>query len=373
MTSLANTAAVKRYAHIDFMRAVALLLVLFQHAGLERSLLGSAGVTMFFVISGFVITNLVLAELDATGRFAVGNFYLRRALKIVPPLLAVIMIPSVVIGVATNWRSLNPTSVLSQVFFFYNSVIIDTKRGVLPGTDVVWSLSVEEQFYIGFAFLWLICLRLPRPKVALAWLAAVAVVYANVLRFAMAVEGRQGLSPLIYFSTGTRMDAIAVGVLMALLIRSALWQAFRVKVSNLIWDALLFASVAVLACSLPSGTFSANYSWLISLHVSTTACILLVGFSGGSGFLTQAFRKVTENRGFKLIALASYSTYLVHHQVTLALDPLVAGLHPFIGFLIKALAGLSLGFLAWLAVEFQVEKLKNQRLRRKWRDSSTVG
>jgi peptidoglycan/LPS O-acetylase OafA/YrhL len=145
-TSTVSSQTVKRFAHIDFMRAVAVLLVLFQHAGLEQGLLGSTGVTMFFVISGFVITNLALAEAAVTGKFAIGDFYLRRAIKLLPPLFVVVVLPSLAVGVASNWTKVNPSSLLSQVLFFYNSVRINGQQGVLPGTDVVWSLSVEEQF-----------------------------------------------------------------------------------------------------------------------------------------------------------------------------------------------------------------------------------
>ena len=363
----------KRFAHIDFMRAVAVLLVLLQHAGLEQGLLGSTGVTMFFVISGFVITNPALAEAAVTGKFAIGDFYLRRAIKLLPPLFVVVVLPSLAVGVASNWTKVNPSSLLSQVLFFYNSVRINGQQGVLPGTDVVWSLSVEEQFYIGFALLWLVCLRLPRPAVALAWLAGVAFGCATVLRFSLANSGHQELAQRIYFSTDTRVDAIALGMLLAVFLRSKAWLVLRERVSGLIWDGLLFASAAVLCFSLLLADYTANYSWLISIHAFCSAGILIVGFSGGTGLLVRGFARVSNLSAFKVIGLASYSIYLVHHTVSLALSSMVVALPPLLSILIKVITGLVAGVLAWLAVERPVERLKAQRMKREWRGAATVG
>jgi peptidoglycan/LPS O-acetylase OafA/YrhL len=367
VTSVSRPSKTSRFAHIDFMRAIAVLLVLLQHAGLERSLLGSAGVTMFFVISGFVITNLALAEASATGKFAIADFYLRRALKLLPPLIAFIVVPSLLLGFATSWTTVTASNLLSQVLFYYNSVRIHGMEGVLPGTDVIWSLSVEEQFYIGFAVLWLLCLKLPRPKVGLAWLAGISFVVANVLRFALAAEGELGYAPRIYFSTITRMDAIAAGVLLAVLIRSRMWERLRARVSRLTWDGLLFASVAVLACSLLAGDYTANYSWLITLHVVASALIALIGFSGSTTLLTRIFTRVSENRTLRFVGIASYSIYLVHHPLSLLIEPMVSEFHPLIAISLRFIIGLTAGvFASWL-VERPIERFKNQRMKREWR------
>ncbi|MGF0263595.1 acyltransferase family protein [Rhodococcus ruber] len=82
--------AVPRFAHIDAMRAAAVILVVLAHGGLGDVIPGGSGVTVFFTISGFIITFLVLRERDKTSAFAIGPFYYRRVLKIVPPLLIAI-------------------------------------------------------------------------------------------------------------------------------------------------------------------------------------------------------------------------------------------------------------------------------------------
>jgi peptidoglycan/LPS O-acetylase OafA/YrhL len=229
------------------------------------------------------------------------------------------------------------------------------------------------QFYIGFAVLWLLCLKLPRPKVGLAWLAGVSFVLANVLRFALAAEGELGYAPRIYFSTVTRMDAIAAGVLLAILIRSKVWARFRTRISGLIWDGLLFASVAVLSCSLLAGDYTANYSWLITLHVVASTLIALIGFSGSTNLLTRLFMRVSENPAFRFVGIASYSIYLVHHPLSLLIAPMASEFHPLIGILLRFTIGLAVGVLAWWLVERPIESFKNQRMKREWRVIAQVG
>ncbi len=89
-----NTAG--RFAHIDAMRAFAVLLVVVAHAGAGLIVPGGSGVTIFFAISGLIITLLVLREQYKTGGFAIGGFFFRRAAKILPPLIVVVLVPSLV-------------------------------------------------------------------------------------------------------------------------------------------------------------------------------------------------------------------------------------------------------------------------------------
>ena len=364
-------AALNRYAHIDFMRAVAVLLVVLQHAGLENGLLGSAGVTMFFVVSGFVITNLVLREEVETSGFHLGTFYVRRALKILPPLGLVILLPSMIAGLFSGWQAVKPLALASQLLFFYNTVRIEGQSGVLPGADVVWSLSVEEQFYIGFAVIWLLCLQLRRPRVALAWVAGTAFIWASIMRLVMAYLGSQRLAQQLYFSTPTRIDAIALGVLLALLVSSGYWQIMRLRASPLVWDALFFAAVTLLCATLLMQNYEANYSWMISLHALVAGAVIVAGFARG-GLLLGGLAKAAQWRWLNRIGLASYSIYLVHHMVSLGLAPMVAELPLPAQWIIKSLAGLAAGFLLWWAIELPLERFKQRKFSQEWRGPVTV-
>ena len=161
----------RQFAHLDAMRAAAVMLVVLAHAGLEV-VPGGSGVTIFFVISGFIITHLVLKEHRRTGGFDIAGFYRRRALKLAPPLLVALVLPTALYAWLVRPVSLG--DFLGQVFFFFNWRYTDSQVDVLPGSIVVWSLSIEEQFYVAFALIWLLLVGRRRPATALAVLAGTA-------------------------------------------------------------------------------------------------------------------------------------------------------------------------------------------------------
>ena len=190
------------------------MLVVVAHAGLQRLVPGGAGVTIFFSISGFVITYLLLRERQRAGGFAVRSFYLRRVLKIGPPLIVIVVVPSFVYAAVTH--RLDWDALISQVFFYYNWYGIAGGQGQLPGTGVVWSLSIEEQFYIAFAIFWLVAHRSRYYFQLVVSLGVIAVVVSEVARFWLALTVGDE-SNRIYHGTDTRMGGIALGVLTAAL------------------------------------------------------------------------------------------------------------------------------------------------------------
>ena len=155
-----------RYAHIDAMRALAVMIVVVAHAGLGRTVPGGSGVTIFFTISGFIISYLLLRENDATGGFGIRAFYVRRLLKIGPPLLIAVLIPTLILAL---FKTINWSPFVGIVFFYFNWFKVAGGDAPLPGSGVVWSLSIEEQFYLGFALIWLlIVIGRPHPMVGVA-------------------------------------------------------------------------------------------------------------------------------------------------------------------------------------------------------------
>jgi len=143
---------------VDGLRAVAVMLVLLFHAGLGFSG-GYVGVDVFFVISGFLITGLILKEQNA-GTFSLGNFWMRRIRRIIPA--ATFMVISVlVVGffliLPNDYKELGESSIAQQlmfsnVYFWRNTGYFDGAAEIKPLLHT-WSLAVEEQFYIGYPFL----------------------------------------------------------------------------------------------------------------------------------------------------------------------------------------------------------------------------
>ena len=156
-----------RFQHIDAMRAFAVALVVFSHAGLTF-VPGGSGVTVFFCISGFWITYTMLRERERTGGFDWGGFYFRRAVKLAPPLVLIIVIPTLIYSL---FHRIDWLDFLGQVFFFFNWRYTDSEVLVMPGSVVTWSLSIEEQFYLVIALVWLAAVRWRRADAVLAWVA----------------------------------------------------------------------------------------------------------------------------------------------------------------------------------------------------------
>jgi peptidoglycan/LPS O-acetylase OafA/YrhL len=190
-------------ADLDGLRAVAILLVILDHA--EWPITndgGQGGVTAFFVLSGFLITTLLEAERRASGRIDLRAFYLRRALRLLPALAVVIAFVTV-IGLAGGWGD-EPwgVGVVASPLYVGNWLpLLGIGLGPMAHT---WSLAIEEQFYL----VWPVALMLV-PRRWLPWGMAGLIVVAIAQRWVLDV-------PWGFMTTTARMDALLVGCAIAL-------------------------------------------------------------------------------------------------------------------------------------------------------------
>ncbi len=336
-----------RFAHIDAMRAVAVTLVLVQHAGLSF-VPGDSGVIVFFAISGFIITSILTRERDKSGGFAIGRFYRRRVIKLAPPFLLVILIPSVIYSFfePVSWKA-----VLSQVFFSYNWVqIYDSPASylVLPGSNVVWSLAVEEQFYIVFALIWLGLVRVHWWRRALVALSVFAVVYAMSARVWLSIHGD---AEHVLRGTDVRMDGIAWGVLAALAYHS--WRNGGSR-----WVGALAADwvpvVAIAAFLAVSAVGSDQYEaiWRNAVLPLTAVVMILYGLVPTQSPLHRLFYRVSAWRLVSLVGLASYSIYIAHYVVV---EPLFMRMSDVV-VPVRAVSLLAIGLGVGIALYFAVER-----------------
>ncbi|MEY3744665.1 MAG: hypothetical protein RLZ48_343, partial [Actinomycetota bacterium] len=166
----------QRRTDIEGLRAIAVLLVLLFHAGVPGLDGGYVGVDVFFVLSGFLITSLMLNERTESGRISLSGFYSRRIRRILPMSSVV-----AVVTLAASWVWLEPlrmrglaTDVLASAGFASNFVFAhrgaDYLQSALPPSPLqhFWSLAVEEQFYVVWPALTVIaCLGVARERVAM--------------------------------------------------------------------------------------------------------------------------------------------------------------------------------------------------------------
>jgi peptidoglycan/LPS O-acetylase OafA/YrhL len=204
---------------IDGLRAVAVLAVVLHHLSVQFMPGGYVGVDVFFVISGYLITGIISREMDE-GSFTFARFYERRVRRIFPALFVMLTV-SLVAGyeiLLPGDYALTLRGALGTVFFSSNIVFWrDMAAGYFAATDAsvnpllhTWSLGVEEQFYVFFPILLLLCYQHFRKHIAMVLMVCALVSLAGA---AMLVSSK---SVAVFFLSPFRAWELLVGALLAL-------------------------------------------------------------------------------------------------------------------------------------------------------------
>ena len=220
-------------AALDGWRGLSILLVLAAHAGLSDRVPGGLGVTIFFFVSGFLITGQLLDELARHGRLDLARFYWRRALRLLPASTAFI----VVAGVAylALGGAMRPAAWFAALLYLANYAqlathLFDTSApGLLHPFVILWSLAIEEQFYLVWPLLIALLARGggrgPLAAVlagaiigCLAWRLHLAPVCGHLHNTACGPHGDDWIAK----ATDTRADSLAFGAIAAVVLRSSL-------------------------------------------------------------------------------------------------------------------------------------------------------
>ncbi len=223
-----------RRPDIQGLRALAVLLVIVYHAGLPFPG-GFTGVDVFFVISGFVITGTLLAELSTTGRVSFSRFYVRRIKRLLPA-LALMLVFVVLVGALADPIGAQHQAAMTGVFasfFSANGYLYHLGTGYFDVSTTLnpllhtWTLAVEEQFYVVFPALlalgwWLGSRRLARrrSRVVASVVIGLACVASFVLSFALssgyATASQTSATRLAFYASPTRAWEFGVGALLVL-------------------------------------------------------------------------------------------------------------------------------------------------------------
>ena len=297
---------------IDGLRALAVLPVILFHAGFETFAGGYVGVDIFFVISGYLITSIIIAEQER-GTFSLVGFYNRRARRILPALLFVICVClpfAWILLASTNFKefakSVRAISVFGSNFFFARDAAgYFTTAAELKPLLHTWSLAVEEQFYLIFPVFLLLAWRLDRHR--LAWLlAAIA-----VASFAFAQWGAVHRPLETFFLTHARGWELLTGAVLALLLSGQSGFGLHTRaipmpardLAGLIGFALIAYAVFAFDKTTPYPAFYAL--------VPTIGAGLIIAFSTAETF---AGRLLSVN-ALVGVGLVSYSAYLWHQPL----------------------------------------------------------
>lgn len=207
----------KQIPALDGVRMIAVFLVILLHFGFSQ-VPGGHGVMIFFVLSGFLITWLLLEEQGNTGTVSLRNFYWRRTLRIFPAFYAFWFF----LMFLTFQNGARPNAHAWSAFFYVSNYYSALNTHPENGLSHTWSLGVEEQFYLIWPAVFLVCrnnLRL-MTRVLVGVIAAV-VIHRAVLTFVFQVD-----ESYIYSAFDTRVDQLMVGCLLAVLLKRKALQRF---------------------------------------------------------------------------------------------------------------------------------------------------
>jgi peptidoglycan/LPS O-acetylase OafA/YrhL len=283
----------KRLAPLDGLRAIAVLLVMISHARLEHIVPGGFGVTIFFFLSGYLISTLMRIEWERNHSISFKGFYLRRAVRILPPMLICYAAAFALAQGGLIGRPMNLAGIKWDLLFLttYSPPLEPYSMVPIP----LWSLNVEEHFYFIFPAIFLIILQFRNSTQFLIITALIAL--ALLLRF---IEFELGNGRWIYYWTHTRFDAILFGVLLTI-------DQSRGKSWGNRWSFFIGGVLAIIFTLLFRDDF---FRATVRFTVQGVALFFIFKFllEGPRNYI----RDILESKPCKIVADWSYVLYLIH-------------------------------------------------------------
>jgi peptidoglycan/LPS O-acetylase OafA/YrhL len=327
---------------VDGLRALAVVPVVLFHAGFQTFSGGFVGVDVFFVISGFLITSIILGEMQA-GTFTLAGFYERRARRILPALFFVML---ACLPFAWFWllpsdmkefsdSVLAVTAFASNIFFWKTSGYFETATELKPLLHT-WSLAVEEQYYLLFPLFLIAVWRL-----GTRWIAAILVVIAGG-SLAAAQWGSVNSPDASFYLLPTRAWELLLGALVAIYLAGPAQGRQRTRMHE--------AGAAIGLSLIVYSIFALDkYTPFPSVHtlLPTVGAVLVILFATDDTIVGR----LLGSRPAVGIGLVSYSAYLWHQPLFAFAKHRVGAEPPAV--LMGALAAgcLALAYLSWRFVE----------------------
>jgi peptidoglycan/LPS O-acetylase OafA/YrhL len=339
---------------LDGLRALSFGLVFTSHAGVH-AIPGGFGVTVFFFLSGFLITTLMRIEYERTHHVGFGRFYLRRALRILPPFYLVLFSATVLAAVGFVQGTLRWQGVTAQALHYANYwVVFRGGDGFARGTGVYWSLAVEEHFYLLFPLGYYLLRRAQasgrRQATVFLTLCGLILAWRCVLFFAFgASEDRTGMG------SDTRFDSILFGCALAVYGNPVL-DPPRIGDRAWKWGLLPLGLAGLLA----SFVFRADAFRQTFRYTLQGICLVPV-FVCAMRFPRSPVGRVLNLRPLAFLGVLSYSLYLIHHVVLYAVGFHAAGrLSPPVVGLVSLAITLALAWGVYQTIEKPCARLRRR-------------
>jgi peptidoglycan/LPS O-acetylase OafA/YrhL len=351
---------------LDGIRAVAVGLVLAEHGGIPGVPGGFLGVDIFFVLSGFLITSVLLDELGRSGRIALAGFWIRRARRLLPALIVMVL---AVVAARTVFPPEATTTLrddaVAAFFWVANWAFVAQKtdyfaQGSPPSPlQHTWSLGVEEQYYLFWPLLVIALAALigAGARWAVFWLASAGVVASATAAIVMASDDAVNR---VYFGTDTRVQALLVGAAAAaLLVRD--WSVLtaggtliRTRFRRWVAGALSVLGLAMLAVLTHYATGSARefrVGLLIVVAVAAVLVVAPVALDQGS-----PVARALAWRPLVWLGAISYGVYLWHWPIFLALNGERTGWSGWPLFAVRCAATVAAAAASWWLLEQPIRR-----------------
>lgn len=301
---------------LDGVRAVAVIAIIIYHLNPQWLSGGFLGVDTFFVISGYLITSLLLTEYHNTGKIELMSFWLRRVKRLIPAVLFLVM------GVIVLSLFFMPTEIqkvradsIAAIFYVSNwwyimqNVDYFEQFAVQP-LKHLWSLAIEEQFYLVFPIVLLSLLSFIRRLKSIRIIFLILLVISMIAMMVLYVPNENVAR--VYFGTDTRIQTLLMGVLLALV-----WPPFQLKakVNRQMRTMIDTAGVVGLAILFICFKFVSETNSILYYGgfflISTVTLLVIASSVHPSGY----FAKFLGNKVFTFIGSRSYSLYLWHYPI----------------------------------------------------------
>jgi peptidoglycan/LPS O-acetylase OafA/YrhL len=348
-----------RVSHIpslDGLRAVSFLLVFVAHAGLDNIVPGGLGVTIFFFLSGFLITTLMRNEYELSGRVNFKHFWLRRTLRILPPFYLVLIGATLAAPLIAPSDPVQPAAFAARALHFTNYwVIHHGYSGEPPGTGVYWSLAVEEHFYLLFPWIFVGLQRLrlsQRSQAMTLWGICIAALLWRVIL----VSVFHVSTDRTYMGSDTRLDSIIFGCAIAVWLNPVI---DRPRLNDGAWKRIYFpgALMVLLACVFIRGNALAFRE---TLRYSLQGAALTVLFIAAIRYPNWWPFRWLNWRPIAFLGVLSYSLYLLHFTVIIGVQGMLPAAPRFVQGLVAFAISTALAWLMYITVERPCAKLRKR-------------
>lgn len=297
---------------LDGIRAVSIAIVFIAHAGLGSIIPGGFGVTVFFFLSGFLISTLLRKEFAKQQSISFKNFYIRRALRIFPPFYSALAFAVLILmaGLLPGKVAWSGVGLLAGHLGNYAQVYWG-EAALPPGTAVYWSLAVEEHYYLTFPFVALLLLKRNSKATTIVTLTLIGVA---ILLWRIYLVNQGAPEVRTYLATDTRVDSILWGCLLAMTLNPVMDKPLATSTAVEVLVLLLSLGVLLFCFVYREGAFRETYRYTLQGIALLPVFYLAVLRSHWPVFRWLDWRPI------RYIGTLSYTLYLVHLVVLYSLE-----------------------------------------------------